>query len=281
MKKKHLILIFSLLIFSQFFIFTQELAVTIDDLPFVSVGTFSDEEKSQMFNNILSALRTYNIKIIGFVIGRSLTPENKNFLDQLIKEGHLIGNHTYSHPDLNKIPINKYQQDISLGMNTIKKWSRGNKYFRYPMLHRGNTQIKHDTITDYLKKNDYTVVPVTIDNDEWMFNRDYVKAVKVNDLKKARDIGLAYLEHMKVETNRYVDLAQKKLGSSVKHILLIHMNAINSVYLKDLLAWYRNQGWKFITVSEALRDPVYSKKDHYIGKWGWSWLRRINPQRLP
>lgn len=145
------------------------------------------------------------------------------------------------------------------------------------MLHRGDTEQKHDDVLNYLKNKMYIIVPVTIDNDEWLFNQNYVEALKQNDHIKMLEIGEAYLDHMKTETKRNVDLAYEKFKRSVKHILLIHMNVINSVYLEDLLSWYQREGWEFISVPEALKDPIYSEKDHYIGNKGWSWLRRIQP----
>ena len=256
---------------------SQQVAITIDDLPFVALGQFSFEEKHQMFIRILSTLKKYNVKIIGFTVGRTLTEENKIFLDELKREGHIIGNHTFSHPDLNKTSKDDYILDIERGGTAIKPWLGKLKYFRYPMLHRGDTQEKHDNVLNYLKKNKYTIVPVTIDNDEWLFNQKYVEALQQKDHLKMQKIGEAYLAHMNTETERYVDLADEKFKRSVKHILLIHMNVINSVYLDDLLSWYQQEGWEFISIPEALKDPVYSMEDQYIGEWGWSWLRRIQP----
>lgn len=99
---------------------SQQVAITIDDLPFVALGQFSFEEKHQMFTRILSTLKKYNVKIIGFTVGRTLTEENKILLDELKREGHIIGNHTFSHPDLNKTSKDDYILDIEKGGTAIK-----------------------------------------------------------------------------------------------------------------------------------------------------------------
>lgn len=62
---------------------SRQVAITIDDLPFVARGQFSFEEKHQMFTSILDTLRKYDVKITGFAVGRSITEENKIFLDEL------------------------------------------------------------------------------------------------------------------------------------------------------------------------------------------------------
>lgn len=47
--------------------------------------------------------------------------------------------------------------------------------------------------------------------------------------------------------------AKKVEGQPVKHILLIHANLINSLCLADIIEMYRSNGYKFITLQEALK----------------------------
>jgi hypothetical protein len=34
----------------------------------------------------------------------------------------------------------------------------------------------------------------------------------------------------------------------------------------------------FVSLAEALSDPIYSQRDRYIGPKGFSWLYRIDPE---
>ena len=61
----------------------------------------------------------------------------------------------------------------------------------------------------------------------------------------------------------------------MKHVLLLHMNFLNSIFLDDLLLMLKNRGWVFIQLSEALKDPAYFISDNYCGKKGLGWLERI------
>lgn len=54
----------------------------------------------------------------------------------------------------------------------------------------------------------------------------------------------------------FQDLSQRAPGRDVPHILLLHMNRINADHLGTLLDWYASEGWTFITVAEALKDPL-------------------------
>lgn len=253
----------------------KELAVTIDDLPFLYGRYLTDSAGTERFRDILDVLKKHNVRVIGFVVGSQLDSSRAPLLDQFVADGHLVGNHTYTHPDLNNTLIEWYKDDIIKCEAAISKWVGETKYFRYPCLHQGPTEIKYTVIADFLKADSFVNVPVTIDNDDWLYNREFAKALKERDQIAADSIGQSYLKHMQAMTLYYDSIAVAKLGRDIKHILLIHMSELNAVYLDSLLSWYETQGWKFITPEEALTDPLYQIKDTYIGKNGTSWLLRF------
>lgn len=47
--------------------------------------------------------------------------------------------------------------------------------------------------------------------------------------------------------------AKKIDGQPVKQILLIHANLLNSLCLEDIIELYRKNGYKFISLSDALK----------------------------
>jgi peptidoglycan/xylan/chitin deacetylase (PgdA/CDA1 family) len=70
-------------------------------------------------------------------------------LDQLLRlwkrQGAEIGNHTATHPDLNKVPLAEYQADILLAEPALRRVRNGkpSRYFRHPFLHTGpNAEVK-------------------------------------------------------------------------------------------------------------------------------------------
>ena len=272
---KMLIIIIFVMIIVPKIILSKELAVTIDDLPIVHANVFTQKQQKIIFNKILKTLDKYNVKIVGFVIGQEINSYNHYMLDTLLAKGHSIGNHTYSHPYYKEVTIDFYCNDILKGEKILEPWLSEPKYFRYPMLHQGETRYKKDTMKNFLLGQNYTIAHVSIDNDEWMYNADYEEAFFNKDENKMKEIGLNYLEHMKERTYFFESMANNKLGRNIKHILLIHMNLLNSDYLENLLEWYKNEKWHYITLQEALSDPVYQIEDQYIGDRGISFLERI------
>lgn len=59
------------------------------------------------------------------------------------------------------------------------------------------------------------------------------------------------------------------------YILLLHVNEINADHLGDLLDWYAAQGWTFVTVEEALADPLHAMPDLYAGPRGLLQIERV------
>lgn len=51
---------------------------------------------------ILDALKKHNVPATFFVVGNFLK-ENPDLIRRMQKEGHIVGNHTYTHPDMSKI----------------------------------------------------------------------------------------------------------------------------------------------------------------------------------
>ncbi|MFH2055200.1 MAG: polysaccharide deacetylase family protein [bacterium] len=253
-----------------------QVAVTIDDLPFLRGGrNLSAAEESVCFRQVLAALDKHQIEATFFVNGSRLQKRHEVLLDELIAAGHTVGNHTWSHLNLNKTDTTSYFEDINRGQESIARWVGEVHYFRYPFLFRGADTTKHDVVTRYLEDEGYVVVPVTIDNDDWRFNKDYAAAMNEGDTASALKIGAEYLSHMQRRTEYFDSVSVADLGRSVKHILLLHMTELNSIYLDSLLSWYENSGWEFITAQQALTDPVYALPNKYIGPWGISWLFRL------
>jgi peptidoglycan/xylan/chitin deacetylase (PgdA/CDA1 family) len=254
----------------------KKVAITIDDMPFLSGKVdLTPEQESQGFRKVMATLKKHGVRAFGFVNGGRIKSYHRELFDEFVAAGHTIGNHTSTHPDLNTTTVDWYKKDIADGQTEIAPWVGETKYFRYPMLHEGPDEAKRSAIRDYLSKNSLVSVPVTIDNDDWLYNRDYCQAIKSRNRRQADSIGSAYLAHMRERTTYFDSISVTKLGRSVDHILLLHMTQLNAEYLDSLLTWYTDQGWQFISPKEALTDSVYQMPQKYLGSNGISVLLRI------
>ncbi len=109
----------------------------------------------------------------GFVISSSIEPGQWELLEQFKQQGFIIGNHTYSHANLNHYSSEKYIEEITKADKTLTPLMSNPKYFRYPYLAEG-TGEKKQKVQDYLAKNNYVIAPVTIDSKDYLFNAHFL-----------------------------------------------------------------------------------------------------------
>jgi hypothetical protein len=50
------------------------------------------------------------------------------------------------------------------------------------------------------------------------------------------------------------------LGRPVRHTVLLHHRALNALYLDDLIAMFRRNGWKPVDAEYAYEDKVYDEQ---------------------
>ena len=252
----------------------KQMAITLDDLPFAYARNLTIAEQREAVTRVLATLHKHRVTATVFVIGRSVTDANRGLIDAVVQAGHFVGSHSFSHPDLGVVSAEEYIRDIQKGEEVIKPWLKGVQYFRYPFLRQGNTVEKRDTVLSWMASRGIVVAPVTIDNNDYEYNQRLVDA-KVEG--RSIDVRDPYLDHMMAAAAYYDEKGRARIGRAVKHVLLLHMNYLNSLYLDDLLQRFRRDGWSFITFEEALKDDVYRLKYDYVGVQGAGHLDAIKP----
>ena len=244
-----------LLVVSNCFALTKEIAITIDDLPLVAsqMNTPGNQQRSiERFSKIVQALTDNQVPATGFVIAGAIEKGQWAFLEQFRNAGLMLGNHTYSHRNLNSIGAEKYIADIARADKILAPILTEPKYFRYPYLAEGNKKSK-PLVQDYLKENHYIIAPVTIDSKDFAVNERVYKVPYRERERYINKIKGQYLAYIWKQTLR----AEKQAnGKPVKQILLIHANLLNSYVLNDIIKMYKNNGYTFITLTEALKNPA-------------------------
>jgi peptidoglycan/xylan/chitin deacetylase (PgdA/CDA1 family) len=231
---------------------------------------------------MLDALRRNNVPATGLVVEggrcvprRSVVPE---ILKMWLDAGAELGNHTYSHPDLNTTTVAAYEADIIRGETALGKAlaerSKKIRYFRYPMLHAGRDAVTKEAIQAFLAKRGYTNAPVTIDDQDFVFAEAYAKALDRGDHAGADSIAKSYIEYMDTVFDFFERWSIEVTGREIRQVLLLHDSPLNADHFDELVAMMRKRGYSFVTLDEALADPAYQLPDNYTGPTGLSWLHR-------
>ncbi|WKZ69798.1 MAG: polysaccharide deacetylase family protein [Melioribacteraceae bacterium] len=260
------------------------MAVTFDDLPFQQSGQYSSEKQFEFNKQIIKHILEYNIPAVGFVNEGKLVKENVidetgvEILKLWLDSGLELGNHTYSHPNINAIPFEEYKADVLKGEEFTRKLAEERnikyEYFRHPYLRSGETEEIMLSLKKFLKDNNYKEAPVTIDNSEWIFAFGYNKAFKENDIEMMQRLGADYVDYMIEKIKYYEEQSQKLFGRNIKQVLLVHANLLNADYFDELAEAIKNEGYHFVSLDEALQDEAYSSENNFVGKYGPSWIHR-------
>ncbi len=229
-----------------------EIALTIDDLPFVG------ESKNFHLNMIIETLKAEEVPATGFVIAQEVTPANMNMLKKFRDSGLSVGNHTFSHANLNKMNAKQYIQEIDEADKILEPFLTTPKYFRYPYLVMGNGEKKND-VMHFLSAHDYEIAPITIDSK----TSSSISCLCLY-LKKSAVIFLIFLKPCYLnfiwEQTKKADEQHQAQPKTEAHILLIHANLLNAYVLPDIINLYKEKGYTFITLEEALDMPTKSHK---------------------
>ena len=257
-------------------------ALTFDDLP-KALDSGKVKETQKTTTDILSTLKRHRAPAIGFVNERQLyaygeTDARIAILNQWPASGMILGNHTYSHPDLQTTPLSQYEDEVTRGEIVTRRLMRAagsyQLYFRHPFTHTGPTREVKAAFEEFLRSRGYKIAPFTIENSDYIYNKLYVAAKQTNDQALMTRIRAAYLDNNDAAFAFMEALSKETFNREITQVLLIHANDLNADSLDELLNRLESHGYSFVTLDRALEDKAYQTRDDYVGATGPSWLHR-------
>jgi peptidoglycan/xylan/chitin deacetylase (PgdA/CDA1 family) len=237
---------------------SPRVSITMDDF---NVRDLDATVAAKRNDAILAALRAHSVKAAIFVCGWYIdSPEKLALVKRWSDEGHLVANHTFSHRNYANADFDEYAADILRCEALIKDLPRFRRLFRFPYLKEGKTAEHRDRLRAFLAEHGYKNGAVTIDASDWYIDDRLRKRLAADPSANTAGHRDYYLQHIADRSRFYDEVSRKALGRSVSHTLLVHHNLINERFLGDVLAQYRELGWKLIDAEEAYRDPVFDRQ---------------------
>ena len=254
----------------------KEVSITIDDIPNVHVY------KQHGFSSpLLNQINELKLPVSIFVNERNIylnefEKENRQGLVKWLTNKNITpGNHSYSHMNYSDTSLTAFKDDVVKGAIITKETIKKNPlYFRFPYNSMGKDSAAHHQVKLFLKEMGYINAPFTIESEDWAFNSSYEVALRNNDMEKAKQIGESYLTYTLQLFMYFEKICKEMYGRNIKHIYLCHDNPLNTDYLSELIKRLKQDGYAFISLNEALKDKVYQSRDHYTGRFGFSWVYR-------
>lgn len=185
--------------------------------------TFDDGPNPATTPKILDLLKRYNAKATFFVIGRNIAG-NEAILQRMIAEGHEIGNHSWSHPNLTTLAPEAIVQEIESTQVAVEQATGRRPNIVRPPYGAVNQKVAQAMNLPSIYWN--------VDTQDWSSH------------------------------NPQAILAQVKSGAKAGCIILmhdIHQSTVDS--LETVLQYLTTEGYSMVTATEALGDHL---NPHYV-----------------
>jgi peptidoglycan/xylan/chitin deacetylase (PgdA/CDA1 family) len=124
--------------------------------------TFDDGPHPKFTPKLLDILKEHEIKGVFFVLGQRVAAAGgKDIVRRAFEEGHRIGNHTYTHPDLRKLDEAKVREELVRTEQLIAPWLGDHKLFRPPY------GAHNPTVDKVVRELGYHMVLWSVDSEDW------------------------------------------------------------------------------------------------------------------
>ncbi len=188
--------------------------------------TFDDGPFNKYTGKILEILKEHNVKATFFLVGEYVT-YYPVLTKKIHKQGHVLGNHSFSHPDFKKITTDEMKKELNKTSREIKKVTG-----KYPLLFRPPYGHCTDSVNHTVNHLGYTIITWSVMTDDFCPD---AKAVKIKE-----DI----LD--KVHPGAIIGLHDGG-GDRTKTLKA----------LPGIIEEIREQGYEFLTIPELLNIEPY------------------------
>lgn len=148
--------------------------------------TFDDGPDTRFTPKVLDALKASQVKATFFVLGVQANA-HPDIIRRIVKEGHVIGNHSYSHANLPKLTADKFQSQI-ISTESVLQGLIGYapKLIRPPYGAINEEQVR------WIADHHYLIVNWNVDSLDWKsLNSDQV----LNNIMQQTKPGSIILQH--------------------------------------------------------------------------------------
>ncbi|OMF96133.1 chitooligosaccharide deacetylase [Paenibacillus sp. FSL R7-0273] len=188
--------------------------------------TFDDVPDPRFTPQLLDVLRKYHVKATFFVVG-SRAERHPELVARIIREGHVIGNHSYNHPEFGKLGINEFRTQIIRTENIISAQAGYKpRLIRPPYGDISEPQLK------WAKAHGYKLVNWNVDSLDW---RGLSKTQVRNNIVAHAGKGAIILQH-----------GGGGKGSNLQGTIQA---------LPEVISIMRKRGYTFVTVPYMLQVP--------------------------
>lgn len=237
----------------------KRIALSFDDVPRGRGAFFTPDERSR---RLLAGLKKAGVRqavfyVVPGQIGHDDGINGEAHIKAYVAAGHVIADHSFTHRHLSELSATEYLGDIDKAEAWLKDRPGRRPWFRFPFLDEGQAdKAKRDAVRAGLKARGLSNGYVTVDGSDWN-----IETLTAQAKQAGKSIDMAGLRKLYVDTMvgaaDFADqLSQKTWGRQPDQVLLLHETDIAALFIPDLVAALRKDGWTIVTADEAYADPI-------------------------
>lgn len=235
----------------------KRIAFSFDDAPRDKGAFLEPDERPKL---LIEALQTAGIRqAVFFVDPGRITAHDNDAADiaAYAGAGHLLANHTAHHLKLSAVSADRFLADIDAAETWLKDQPNHRPWFRFPFLDEGQKdRVKRDVVRAGLEKRGLMNAYVTVDASDWYMEDQAIAAAAAGRLMDWNALRDLYVESYVQSADFSDDLARRTLGRAPVQMILLHETDLAAMFVDDLAAALRADGWTIVTADEAYRDPI-------------------------
>lgn len=188
--------------------------------------TFDDGPDRNFTLQVLDILKKEQVPATFFVVG-NLSKRYPDVLERIDQEGHIIGNHSYNHPQFTKISLTQLDKQIHQTNRIIHQAIK-----KTPLLVRPPYGSMNRKVENHLGKQGFRVIQWSVDTVDW---KGPSSQQIVHTVKRDTKPGGIILQH---------SAGGDQLQQSVDA-------------LPEIIRHFKSQGYEFVTIDQLLNVPAY------------------------
>ena len=240
----------------------KRIALTYDDAPMGDGPVLTGRERT---DRILAALDSAGVPPVAiFATTRGMDePGGRARMEAYAEAGHLIANHSHTHPHASRMEVEAYLADLDAAEERLRGLPNRRAWFRFPFLDEGGygedreaARARRDALRAGLAERGLMSGYVTVDTYDWHLVslwRDAVGAGRAVDLEALETV---YADMVVDAAEHYDGLAIETLGRRPAQVLLLHENDLAAEFTEAMVEALQAEGWEIVSPDVAFADPI-------------------------
>lgn len=234
----------------------KRIALTFDDAP-RSAGAFLTPDQRTV--KLIAALHRAGVRQAAFFVNPgSLAndPDGADRLTDYVVAGHVLADHSFSHPALGSMTADRYLADIDRAEQWLKGREGYRPWFRYPFLDEGGTdKAKRDAVRAGLRARGLANGHVTLDGSDWLLEQMTLTAKQAGQTMDMAGLRRLYVDMMMQGVETHYANAEKVFGRRQPiHVMLLHETDLAALFIEDFAKALVAKGWTIVTADAAYAD---------------------------